>query len=85
MSNSSIERALLVAFTIFALATSSATMTYAGNHKDKDDREDHKSDDEEKEDAVKGALVGAGVGALVGGTEGAIVGGVAGAIIGKNN
>ncbi len=85
MMNSGILKTLIVACAAFALVSSSATMIYAGNHKDKNDREDHKSDDEEKEDAVKGALVGAGVGALVGGTEGAIVGGVAGAIIGKNN
>lgn len=35
-------------------------------------------------DALKGAVIGAGVGGLIGGKEGAIVGGVGGAIIGAN-
>lgn len=35
-------------------------------------------------DALKGAVIGAGVGALVGGKQGAAVGAVGGAIIGGN-
>ena len=75
----------LLGVTAISLSITPLSGAYAGKN-DKNDKNDKKEEreDEEREDAIKGAVVGAGVGALVGGTEGAVVGGVAGAIIGKN-
>lgn len=72
----------LLGVTAISLSITPLSGAYAGKN-DKNDKNEER-EDEEREDAIKGAVVGAGVGALVGGTEGAVVGGVAGAIIGKN-
>lgn len=67
-----LSKLMILGAVAMALSMTPVSMAYA----DKKDKE--------KEDAIKGAVIGAGVGALVGGTEGAVVGGVAGALIGKN-
>ena len=79
MQTAKLSKLMILSAVAMALSLTPASMAYADNKDKKEERED-----EEKEDAIKGAVIGAGVGALVGGTEGAVVGGVAGAIIGKN-
>ena len=82
MQTNKLSKLMILGAVGIALSMTPVSMAYADNNDKKDKKEER--EDEEKENAIKGAVVGAGVGALVGGTEGAVVGGVAGALIGKN-
>lgn len=76
MTTRPIFRGLLFGMLALSLSLAPVSGAYADSKK--------KRKDQEKEDTVKGALIGAGVGALIGGSKGAVAGGIAGAIIGKN-
>lgn len=69
------SKLIILGFAVVSLSMISMSAAYAGK-KDK-------SDDERREDTIKGAVIGAGVGALVDGSDGAAKGAAAGAIIGR--